>query len=131
MPNNRHFALVHGGQGCYSTIMANQSLERGEPPELNNAKLRAPRGDGEPYGAPVATLEELGALDDAEIVEGYLDGRSNEPRPSGNRSKSYWHGWRNGVVDGGHMAKDAAMAGLARVYLARKRSRHLAQGTPA
>lgn len=68
---------------------------------------------GDPYGAPVATVAELDALDQAEVIEGFWDGFSGEPEPMGNRSKSYWHGWRNGAVDGGHRKKDAAQAELA------------------
>ncbi len=47
---------------------------------------------------PVRTLAELDQLDDVEIQEGYFDGRNNEPEPraGGNRSRSYWHGWRVG-----------------------------------
>lgn len=63
----------------------------------------------EPYGEPVTTAEELDSLDSDDIVEGYRDGRANEPRPTGNRSKGYWHGWRNGQVDGHHAKSDPAM----------------------
>ena len=62
-----------------------------------------------PYGGPVVTAEEVMAFDSAEVVEGYNDGSANEPEPSGNRSKAYWHGWRNGMVDGGHSKGDPAM----------------------
>lgn len=63
---------------------------------------------------PVATVEELSALNTDEILEGYLDGFDNEPVPGDNRSKSYWHGYRNGQVDGGYVAADAAQAALAK-----------------
>jgi hypothetical protein len=36
---------------------------------------------------------------------------------------SYWHGWRNGMVDGGHRPKDAAQAALAHDYLAQAKAR--------
>lgn len=74
-----------------------------------------------PYGEPVTTIADLDSLDDAEIIEGYRDGRAGEPEPKGNRSRSYWHGWRNGAVDGGHREKDAAQAELARVVVAASR----------
>lgn len=62
---------------------------------------------------PVTTVAELDTLDDDEILEGYLDGFSGEPEPGDNRSKAYWHGWRNGRVDGHHEADpDAAMTKL-------------------
>lgn len=57
--------------------------------------------------APVRTAADLDTLDDAETVEGYHDGRAGEPEPGGNRSRSYWHGWRVGRVDGGHARPDA------------------------
>ena len=63
-------------------------------------------------------LEELDTLDRAEVLEGYFDGRAGEPEPGDNRSRSYWHGWRNGALDGGHRKKDEAQAALARAYLA-------------
>lgn len=75
-----------------------------------------------PYGGPVVTLDELGALDTAEIIEGYWDGYDNGPRPSGNRSKAYWHGWRNGMVDGKHAEIDPAQRALVRAVIARDRA---------
>ena len=71
---------------------------------------------------PIMTLEELDLLNDEEVIEGYFDGRANEPEPGGNRSKSYWHGWRNGMVDGGHAEKDAAQAILAHLAVNRWKS---------
>ena len=62
---------------------------------------------------PVTTSEDLRKLDEAEVLEGYLDGRADEPEPRGNRSRAYWHGWRNGMVDGGHQAIDGAQMVLA------------------
>lgn len=75
----------------------------------------------EPYGAPVSTLAELDKLDDAEVVEGYFDGYKGEPEPKGNRSRSYWHGWRNGAVDAKRREHDAAQIELARAYVSRAR----------
>lgn len=70
---------------------------------------------------PVETLEELDALDDGEIIEGYFDGRQNAPEPGHNRSKSFWHGWRNGMVDGHHRASDGAQMVLAKLFAERLR----------
>ncbi len=67
----------------------------------------------------VETLAELDTLDDAEIQEGYRDGRSGEPEPGDNRSKSYWHGWRNGMMDSHRMKPDAASMKLAAEYVRR------------
>lgn len=76
---------------------------------------------------PVTTLTDLDTLDDVEVVEGYHDGRSGSGEPGNNRSRSYWHGWRNGRVDGHHQPKDAAQAELAHEYLRRERDRRAAQ----
>lgn len=62
---------------------------------------------------PVTTIADLETLDDAETQEGYFDGYDGEPEPGNNRSRSYWHGWRNGAVDGGHREKDEHQAMLA------------------
>ena len=66
----------------------------------------------------VSTLAELDALDCDELLAGYHDGFDGEPEPGANRSLAYWHGWRNGAVDGGHREKDAEQAWLARITLA-------------
>jgi hypothetical protein len=49
--------------------------------------------------APVTDPAELDALDPEEMQEGYRDGRAGDAEPGDNRSKSYWHGWRNGSND--------------------------------
>jgi hypothetical protein len=70
------------------------------------------------YGHPVATIAELDQLDADDMVEGFRDSFKGEPEPQGNRSRSYWHGWRNGAVDGGHREKDEAQANLAAAVFA-------------
>jgi len=65
------------------------------------------------YGQPVTTIADLDQLDSDEMYEGFRDGFKGEPEPGGNRSRAYWHGWRNGAVDGGHREKDEAQAVLA------------------
>lgn len=67
---------------------------------------------------PVTTLEDMATLDSFEIEAGYAAGLQGWPEPGNNQSRSYWHGWRNGAVDGGHREKDQAQAMLARAYLA-------------
>lgn len=64
--------------------------------------------------APITRAADLGALDDAETLEGYRDGRAGEPEPGDNRSLSYWHGWRQGSADGRHREMDAADRALAK-----------------
>lgn len=54
---------------------------------------------------PVISVMDLARLDDDEQAEGYRDGGAGLPCGD-NRSRSYWHGWRQGARDGGHRAKD-------------------------
>jgi hypothetical protein len=61
---------------------------------------------------PVSDPHTLSTLDDAEMVEGYKDGFAGFPCGD-NRSRSYWHGWRNGMVDSGRAKTDAAQMLLA------------------
>lgn len=75
---------------------------------------------------PVRDCADLATIDEAEILEGYWDGRTNEPC-GGNRSRSYWHGWRNGMMDAHHLKGDKASAALARDYCQHKRQER-AQG---
>lgn len=61
---------------------------------------------------PVTTVEDLNSLDGKEVVEGYLDAFDGWPCGE-NRSRAYWHGWRNGRLDAGLAEKDSAQAELA------------------
>lgn len=63
---------------------------------------------------PVRIIAAFENMTEDEIIEGYYDGLKNEPEPKGNRSQSYWHGWRNGMVDGRHAKPDEAQRDLAR-----------------
>ena len=71
---------------------------------------------------PVYTLADLESLNTEEIMEGYRDGFANEPEPGNNRSRAYWHGWRNGMLDGHHREKDEAQAQLAHEFHEREKS---------
>jgi len=62
---------------------------------------------------PVLLASDLERLDSDEVIEGYNDGHEGFPC-SGNRSRSYWHGWQNGMVDSGRMEKNVFMSLLAR-----------------
>jgi hypothetical protein len=69
---------------------------------------------------PVQTAAELDQLDHSEIVEGYHDGLAGDDEPGDNRSKSYWHGWRNGNNDR-NSKSDAAQRALVRSVKAARR----------
>ena len=53
-------------------------------------------------------------LNSTEVVEGYHDGRADEPRPGPNRSIAYRHGWWVGQRDGGHRKPHPADVQLVR-----------------
>lgn len=61
---------------------------------------------------PITEPDDVFTLDEAEMIDGYNDGRANEACGD-NRSTAYWHGWRNGMVDGGHAKGDDAQRILA------------------
>lgn len=61
-----------------------------------------------PNRQPVISLMDLARLNDVEQSEVYRDGYEGLPCGD-NRSRSYWHGWRNGSRDGGHRAKNGDM----------------------
>jgi hypothetical protein len=63
--------------------------------------------------APVTTVADLTTLDHDEMLDSFRDGYHGDPEPGNNHSRSYWHGWRNGAVDGGHRAIDRAQRELA------------------
>ena len=69
---------------------------------------------------PVRTMAELDLLDDDEIVEGYRAGLHapfGTPEPGSDKSRSYWHGWRNARVDSGFAVSDGAQRQLSREYV--------------
>jgi hypothetical protein len=70
---------------------------------------------------PVATKADLEQLDDAEMVAGYLAGFQGDNEPGSAFSRSYWHGWRNGMADSKRMPSDPAMAQLAREIVGKYR----------
>ncbi|MBP2291021.1 hypothetical protein [Azospirillum rugosum] len=64
---------------------------------------------------PVEKLGDLNRLDADEIRDGYMEGISpDSPEPGNNRSRAFWHGWRNARIDRGHHEKDEAAKELAR-----------------
>lgn len=63
---------------------------------------------------PVRTKADLLNLDDDEVIAGYWSGRDGDPAPGSDKSRSFWHGWRNGRADGGFDPIDPAQRQLAR-----------------
>ena len=71
----------------------------------------------------IDTLEKLSALNEDEIVQGYLAGfdkKNGMDVPIG-KSNSYYHGWLNAQVDRGRMKSSAAQTALAYEYVRRQR----------
>lgn len=85
-----------------------------------------------PEFAPVSTIADAHLLDPGEVQAGYLAGNQGAPEPLGSRfSRAFWHGWRNGAVDGGHRANDAAQAVLVHEFACLLSCTHRAAGLDA
>jgi hypothetical protein len=65
---------------------------------------------------PVARISDRRTLDESEVLLGYMAGFDGSPCPGSSCSRSFLHGWRNGMVDGGHAEPDAAQRALAAEY---------------
>lgn len=70
---------------------------------------------------PITNPADLDLQDPDEITAGYLAGLNGAPEPGSDRSRAFWHGWRNGRMDGGFAPPDAAQIELARAVMARRR----------
>ena len=66
--------------------------------------------------APVDTIETFRTLDEGDVLEGYLDGFGGAPEPNSTRSRSYWHGWHNGMIESGRIPPDVVYLNLARAF---------------
>ncbi|MBO1073781.1 hypothetical protein [Roseomonas marmotae] len=66
---------------------------------------------------PVETLSDFYSLDEGDVLCGYMDGIQGLPCDVQQVSRSYWHGWRNGVVDGGFIEPDEAHQKLEAAFL--------------
>lgn len=62
---------------------------------------------------PVSTRVDLERLDEDEMVAGYRAGLAGDPEPGSDKSRSYWHGWRNGMTDKGRAPLDQHQQALA------------------
>lgn len=65
---------------------------------------------------PADTINDFKTLDDGDVLEGYLDGFEATGFPDSSRSRGYWHGWRNGMIESERMPPDAAYQRLARAF---------------
>lgn len=51
---------------------------------------------------PPRSAEEIDAYDDAELLAGFMEYRSDDPFPGENRTAAYRWGWQNGHYDHGN-----------------------------
>lgn len=55
---------------------------------------------------PVETVADLNNLDEEEIIAGYRAGLDCADEPGSDKSRGYWHGWRNAQSDRGRVPPD-------------------------
>lgn len=65
---------------------------------------------------PVETVVDFRTLDEGDILCGYVDGLGGTRCSPSDVSRSYWHGWRNGLVDGGFVEPDISHRRLADAF---------------
>lgn len=63
---------------------------------------------------PVSSKNDLSVLDEDDMVAGYRAGLRGDTEPGSAFSRSYWHGWRNGMVDSKRAEIDYNQTMLAR-----------------
>ena len=72
---------------------------------------------------PIKTFADLELQNEDEMVAGYRAGLRGDPEPGSTFSRGYWHGWRNGVVDGRwNSHPDAAQQQLAEEIVRKQRA---------
>jgi hypothetical protein len=62
----------------------------------------------------VATLDELQLLDMSDVQRGYFHGIWGGTEPGSDKTRSFYHGWTNGSVDGGYAEISREQIQLAR-----------------
>lgn len=67
----------------------------------------------------VTTLEQLDALDVAEMVDGHLSAERGDPEPGTNHSLAYCHGWRTRMYDLQEIPTPPQHRNLVREYVQR------------
>jgi hypothetical protein len=73
---------------------------------------------------PVETLADLDLLDEDEIVRGYREGCKCADEPGSDKSRSYWHGWRNAQTDKGRAQPDIHQQRLVAQYVGARSRGH-------
>lgn len=68
----------------------------------------------------VSTVEAFKALDEGEVLIGYMDGFVGRSLPKTMCTPSYRHGWRAGMVDSGRFAASDAARELAEDFKRRR-----------
>lgn len=63
---------------------------------------------------PVRTKADLEKLEDDDILTGYIHGLSDPIQPGSDKSRGYWHGWRNAQSDKHRVPIDDAQMQLVR-----------------
>lgn len=71
--------------------------------------------------APVTTLAELLALDNAEVVDGFMNAERGDPEPGANHTRAYHHGWRTRMMDRGEIPIPPEHHALVRAWVAHQR----------
>lgn len=63
---------------------------------------------------PVETKADLETLCEDDVLAGYMDGLINQNEPGSDKSRGYWHGWRNAQTDKGRAPVDVSQQRLVR-----------------
>jgi len=64
---------------------------------------------------PPVSIEDVDAMNEHELLEGYISGLNGGIKPTDSRAK--WTGWRNGMVDSGRAEIDSSQRRVARQYV--------------
>ena len=75
-----------------------------------------------PEFTPISNIHDLAMQDSAEMIEGYRAGLDAAPEPGSDKSRAFWHGWRNGMTDKGRQPIDQAQRELAEQIVRKNRA---------
>ena len=65
---------------------------------------------------PAEAISDFKTLDDGDVLEGYLDGFHGAAAPDSTRSRGYWHGWQNGMIESRRMPPTPSYRQLAEAF---------------